>query len=518
MKRRTFLQTTSLASLPILVNGMGLTAVTRSRLFSLINGDSDRVLVLIQLNGGNDGLNMVIPIDQYDNLAEVRSNVLLRESSLHKLTDQVGLHPAMTGLRNLWEEGKLHITQSVGYPNQNRSHFRSTDIWSTASRADEVLTTGWVGRYFHSKFPDYPDNYPNQDCPDPFAITIGSTTSETCQGPVANFSLAVNDPFNLSPLDESVEGNLPNNCYGNEMRYLIDAIKKTNAYSDVISDAANNGTNLSAKYDDTNRLAQQLKTIALLISGGLKTKIYVANIGGFDTHAAQVTQDDPSQGTHALLLEFLSSAIEAFQEDLTLQGLDKRVVGMTFSEFGRRIRSNDSYGTDHGTAAPLIVFGSCVNPLILGDNPEISKDVDIQEGVPMQYDFRSVYGSILMDWFDVPDEDVRSLLYEDFQRLPILDPCESPTSQHDRDGSTLALQIFPNPVTDITTIRFESNGNRVHISIFDAIGNHIRTVMDRTLSVGLHEIPVEMASMPPGIYFIRLQESNLQKTVRVIKK
>src|SRR5690606_5570867 len=142
MKRRTFLQRSSLAGLPLLVNGIGLTAVTKSRLFSLINGDSDRVLVLIQLNGGNDELNTLIPLDQYDNLAVVRSNVLIPDSQILKISDTAGLHPSMTGMRQLYDAGKLHLTQSVGYPNQNRSHFRSSDIWSTGSAADEVLTTG----------------------------------------------------------------------------------------------------------------------------------------------------------------------------------------------------------------------------------------------------------------------------------------------------------------------------------------------------------------------------------------
>ena len=518
MKRRKFLQTTSLATIPVLVNGMGLTAVTRSRLFNFLNGDSDRVLVLIQLNGGNDGLNMVVPIDQYDNLAAVRSNVLMPQNSLLKLSDTVGLHSAMPGLRDLFDDGKLSIVQSAGYPNQNRSHFRSTDIWQTASASDEVLTTGWFGRYLESQYPDYPEGYPNTDCPDPFALTIGSNTSETCQGTVANFSLAVNDPFNLSPIPESLEGSLPNNCYGDEMRFLIDAIKKTNAYSDVITAAAEKGANLSTKYDDTNNLARQLRTIALLISGGLRTKIYVANIGGFDTHAAQVTQDDPTMGTHALLLEFLSSAIEAFQDDLQLLGLEKRVMGMTFSEFGRRIRSNDSYGTDHGTAAPLMLFGSCVNPGILGDNPEISRDVDIQEGVPMQYDFRSVYGTVLMDWFDVPENEVRDLFYDDFQRLPILDPCENPTSQNDWDKQAIEATLFPNPVSEQSTLRFESNGQRVSVALFDAIGNHLSTITDRTLGSGLHEIPIPVSGYTPGVYFIRLQQGDRQKTIRMVKR
>src|SRR5690606_27957596 len=140
-------------------------------------------LVLIQLNGGNDGLNMVIPLDQYSGLTSVRGNLVLPESSVLALTDLTGLHPKMTGLKTLFEEEKLSVIQSVGYPDQNRSHFRSTDIWTTASDSDEYLTTGWLGRYLDLKYPGYPVGYPNEEHKDPFAITLGTVVSETCQGP-----------------------------------------------------------------------------------------------------------------------------------------------------------------------------------------------------------------------------------------------------------------------------------------------------------------------------------------------
>ena len=188
---------------------------------------------------------------------------------------------------------------------------------------------------------------------------------------------------------------------------------QTNAYNDVIQTANDNGANLSTKYEDDDSLASKLKIVAKLIAGGLKTKVYVVNLGGFDTHALQVDGSDQTTGDHAELLSSLSKSICAFQDDLEQLGLDERVVGMAYSEFGRRIRSNDSLGIDHGTAGPMMLFGSCVNPAVLGDNPEISPDVDNQEGVPMQFDFRSVYGSVLMDWFEVEEQVVKDLLYDD---------------------------------------------------------------------------------------------------------
>jgi uncharacterized protein (DUF1501 family) len=301
----------------------------------------------------------------------------------------------MTHLKTSFDEGKLNVIQNVGYPNQNRSHFRSTDIWQTGSASNEVINTGWLGRYFDSYVMDYPEGYPNSQYPDPFAITVGSIISETCQGFAANYSLALEDPFGISPLLEDDDVNSdPTQGYGKDVNFVRTAIAQTNVYGTVISEAATKGTNM-VTYPTTNRLALQLKTIALLISGGLKTRIYVANIGGFDTHANQVDASDTTAGGHANLLSMLSEAIGLFQTDLSLQSLDQRVVGMTFSEFGRRIRSNGADGTDHGSAAPLFIFGSCVNPGITGDNPIINATVDEQEGVAMQFDVRSVYGYIL---------------------------------------------------------------------------------------------------------------------------
>ena len=518
MKRRSFLKTSSTASLPLMLNGMGVQAVMNSSIFNFINGDSDRVLVLIQLNGGNDGLAMLAPMDQYDNLANVRSNIIIPENEYLKIDHDLAFHPAMTGIKEVYDQGKMNILQSVGYPNQNRSHFRSTDIWTTASAADEFLTTGWLGRYFQDQYPDYPDAYPNADCPDPFALTIGSVVSETCQGVTGNFSLAINDPGNLSPLTEGVEATLPNNCYGNELKFLIQSVKQINAYSDSITDAADKGNNLSTKYGDDNALAQKLKTVAQLISGGLQTKIYIVNIGGFDTHATQVFNGSPTTGRHADLLLQLSDAVCAFQEDLEMLGIEKRVVGMTFSEFGRRIRSNDSFGTDHGTAAPLLVFGSCVNPDVIGDNPEIDQQVSIQDGIPMQIDFRSIYGSILVDWFDVPEDKVRELLYEEFQHLPILKDCSISTNNNEILKDDFNVVLKPNPFSHFVRLSFNSGNERVTVKIFDGLGQVVRNVSSKKYSEGYHELLIETHDLPSGNYFVRVQTQFQQRTVKMVKQ
>lgn len=506
-------------SLPIVLNGFRLSAMPRQSIFNSINEDSDRVLVLIQLNGGNDGLNTVLPLDQYSRLAAVRSNILLPENSLLGLSDTVALHPAMGGLRALYDDARLSIVQSVGYPDQNRSHFRSMDIWSTGSPSAEVWTTGWLGRFFQSGHPAYPEGYPNSDMPDPFAITMGSIVSETCQGASSSFSLTLNDPFSLAPLTQSEPDEVPDTPYGQELTFLRTTIAQTNAYGTNITAAAESGSNTAA-YPEGNRLADQLKNVALLISGGLRTKVYVANIGGFDTHANQVEEGDVLSGRHAALLSELTEAIAAFQSDLQQQGLDRRVITMTFSEFGRRIGSNGSFGTDHGSAAPLLVVGSCVKPGIIGDNPEIPDEVQVQDGLPMQYDFRDVYGSVLMDWFEVPESEVRSLLHSDFQHIPILDPCLSPTQAAAplQDDGEIELECFPNPFWEGANLRFRSEGEWVKLSVFNGLGSEIKVLANGYLPAGQQEFRFDGSGWPAGNYFFRLQMGNRQRVRAAVKR
>ncbi|MEM1216421.1 MAG: DUF1501 domain-containing protein, partial [Bacteroidota bacterium] len=444
-------------------------------------------------------------------------NIFIPESSFLNITDTVALHPSLTGLEEVYNAGKVNVVQSVGYPNQNRSHFRSLDIWHSASEADEFLDTGWIGRYFDTQFPGFPEGYPNDDCPDPLALTIGSVVSETCQGTGGNFSLALVDPENLSALATPANNELAAGCYGGRLAFLVNTIEQTNAYNEVIEAANGMGANLSTKYDDTNELAVKLRTVARLIAGGLQTKIYIVSLGGFDTHADQTVEGDSTTGEHATLLKTLGDAICAFQDDLQLMGLEERVLGMTYSEFGRRIRSNGSFSTDHGTAAPLVLFGSCVEAGILGDNPEISTDVDHQEGVPMQYDFRSVYGSVLMDWFEVEEQQVRDLLYEDFTPLPLLRNCSAVATQ-DPLTERLDAQVYPNPFSHTFTLEMTTESEWLKISLFDAIGSELRVISNQVFPAGRHRVQIETHRLPAGAYYLRVQTRNGQRALRVMKQ
>ncbi|MEM8523390.1 MAG: DUF1501 domain-containing protein [Bacteroidota bacterium] len=515
MKRRNFLRIGSLG-LPVMLNGIPVAAMCQNSWSELLS-NNDKVLVLIQLSGGNDGLNTFLPMSQYDKLAKVRSNIIIPKNQLIK-TPTHGFHPSLALIKSIYDNGKMGILQSVGYPNQNRSHFRSTDIWTTGSSAEEVITTGWLGRYFELEHPTYPEDYPNNQDTDPFAVTLGSLVSNTCQGTVANFSLAVKNPNRPSELTESGGENLYSNLtYGQHLKFLKTNIAQTNAYGEVIGKAAEKGNNL-VNYTDENRLSQQLKNVALMISGGLATKVYAVNLGGFDTHAAQVLDGEPTQGEHAELLTTLSQATTEFMDDLRQLGLEERVLTMTFSEFGRRIQSNDSFGTDHGSAAPLMLFGSCVRQGFIGDEPEIPNVVDIQDGVAMQYDFRDVYGSVLMDWFGAKKQEVKDILFEDFRYVSLLNDCSTTGTTSIFADEPFQVDHFPNPFTRQLQIEFESKEEWITLSIFDEVGKQVSVLVNERKQAGRHRVTFNAQRLPAGNYYYHLLGENGRRITKLVVK
>ncbi|MEM6763708.1 MAG: DUF1501 domain-containing protein [Bacteroidota bacterium] len=523
MKRRDFVRSASLSlSLPMVLGGSPIRAFGKTTALDALLANAafeDRVLVLVRLNGGNDGLNTFIPIDQYSNLSKARGNLLIPENVLQNtlIGDKNAFHPIMTGFKDLYDTEKLAILQSVGYPNSNGSHFRSTDIWTSATASDVFDPTGWLGRYLDSTNPGFPTGYPNEEFPDPLAITIGNQVSQTCQGPSVNMSMAL---ANLNGAQSLLEqnGETPDTPYGHELTFLRQSYEQTNKYNASIQNAAQLAPeNLSELYPRSgNKLADELMIVARLIAGGLKTKIYVVDLGGFDTHANQVQegQSPEEAGRHVDLLLRVSEAITAFQDDLRLFGLEDRVLGMTFSEFGRRIKANDSYGTDHGTAAPLFVFGSQVNSRIFGENPIIPDEVATRENLPMQYDFRAVYSSVLAGWFGVEEAGIRDVLFgEEYDYIPIIKSSPISTSIDDQLQKEVRLsQNYPNPFSGSTSIPLElDRAADVQIKVYDPMGQEIATVLDKKLAIGKHEIPFEGHELAAGNYYYRMQVGSYQQ-------
>lgn len=532
MNRRRFLRNTvpAAVTMPSLINGFSLTAhgsSTNSLLAGLLGEEAsnDHILVLIQLAGGNDGLNMVVPLDMYANYYNARPNVAIQQSRVLRLdgTDKSGLHPAMTEMQTMFNEGKVNIVQSVGYPNQNFSHFQSTDIWMTGDSNRNRFNRekrGWLGRYLESEYTGYPDAYPNAEMPDPLAIQISSIPTVDVQGTLFSMGLSITDPENVYNFTNPFSDYPLSAAFANkELRFLRVVSEKTKIYSDIIRTAYRSTNNMAA-YPE-NSLAHQLKIVARLIRGGLKTRIYTVSIGGFDTHKRQVNASDTSTGPHAKLMKDLSASIQAFQQDMELMGADDRVLGMTFSEFGRRIKSNASLGTDHGAAAPLVLFGKHVKKGILGASPEIPSDINVVNNVPFQYDFRSVYASVLERWFCVKQPLLNELLLQNYQSLPLVKggPCGLPDDPSDTNNQSeqLMLKMWPVPYGLTATIRFSTKGGHTFIQQINSLGQVVKVLTNREYAAGEYNIDIYDDNLPTGPYFIRLQNQSLQKVISVIK-
>lgn len=529
MKRRSFIK-----SVPIALGGLTIQAYANNSLLSSLTNsltDTDRILIIIQLGGGNDGLNTLIPLDQYSalSLPSVRQNILIPENKVLKLAGTngaTGLHPSMNRIFDLYNDGKLAIIQGVGSPKFSYSHFRATDIWMTGSDPDEIINSGWAGRYLANEFPNYPVGFPNASNPDPLAIRMGGNIVLGLQNQGVPMGIAVstaNDPLNLNG---TLFTDPPTNDYmGKEVAYVRELQRQTDKFGDAVKGAADKGANLSSLYpklpaDPGYLMGQQLATVAKLISGGIKTRIFWLTTSGFDTHSAQVVTNDHTIGTHANLLKGVSDAIGAFMDDAKLLGFEDRVAGMTFSEFGRRIISNASGGTDHGAAQPVFIFGSKVVPGIVGNNPTIDPNSNTNSNLPMQYDLRSVYASILADWFCVEQPALDQILFKNFQKLPILDPANCISTyvhEENKKAGESIIMAYPNPCVNSTKIKFETKGGFTLVQLINNEGTVIQDIVSKVMQAGIFEVDCDMQILPAGLYYVRIQNGPLQQVKSVLK-
>ena len=519
MERRKFLKSTALLSAPLLFNQIPVMASSQldSKSLEILGSaaaECGKILVIIQMNGGNDGLNTVFPRDQWDKLSAARANILMKETDVLTLSKNptTGLHPAMKEMQSLYDNGKLMIVQGVSYPNPSYSHFRATDIWFTGSDSDKSLTTGWLGRSLNTIYPGFPLVYPNPDMTDPLAIQIGSSLPFSLQGSTINMAYSVPDPDDLLNVINATPDPAPNSDYGKELTFLRLMKDQSNKYRKVIQDAYNVAKPLSADYPNKNGLAEQLQIVAKLINGGLKTPIYIVNHPkGFDSHEDQVLDSDRTKGRQAENLSILSQAVGAFQKDLEIIGKDDLVSGMTFSEFGRRIKSNDSAGTDHGTVAPVIFFGAALNtgkrnvqgtahPIsgMIGTSPKLPSASDVDDELDLQFDFRQIYATIMQDWLCMTKEQSDQVLGASFQKLPIFNKNKSGASAAYYD--TNFMTIFPNPVvnnliniqfndflkTTVDVVIYSIQGYKVFGSSFAVDGDLLTFTTNTYLSTGTY--------------------------------
>jgi len=455
----------------------------------------DRVLVLLQLDGGNDGLNTLVPFE--DALYyRARPTLALPKTQIVAIAPDLGFHPSLASLAPVFAEGDMAVVQNVGYTRPDLSHFRSTDIWTTASDADVALQTGWVGRYIHEVTPDFRASPPQH----PIAVQIGGP-SLMFQGPDTNMGMAIRDLGRFESLVEEGRfyslADVPPTVYGDEMGYLRDVANAAFRYAGAIQEAGTRGNN-SVAYPD-NPLAASLRVVAQLIKGGLETKIYVVSLGGFDTHADQAD-------LHAQLLRYLAESVTVFLSDFAGDSRRDNLLVMTFSEFGRRVYENGSLGTDHGTSAPLFFFGRPVQGGMYGRRAALD-DLDAGGNPIYDIEFRHIYATVLQDWFGLPPAASDALLGGPFEALSVLTgPTGTATEAADLpDGFTLHPN-YPNPFNPHTMIAYAlARPSTVRLTVFDAQGRRVRTLVDGHQGAGAYEVVFRGEGLPSGTYHYRLQ-------------
>ena len=355
----------------------------------------DRILVLVQLEGGNDGLNTVIPFDD-DAYFKARPGLAIPKGRVVRLDDHEGLHPSLAALRGVWDDGALAVLQGIGYANASRSHFTSTDVWHTARIGTNARWSGWLGRALDRTDPaEVPALYL-----DPGPLTLALVGERVIVPSVADASR-----FRVHGNKKLLEGLVARERKG-AAEYIAKSARQAYRASARI-EAALKADAFKSKYPGTD-LAQRLWQVARMVQADLPARVYGVRLTGFDTHSRQ-------EQAHAQLLKTLGDALGAFHHDLKAHDLDKRVLTVTYSEFGRRVRENRSLGTDHGAAAPMFVMGGASKGGLKGEHPSLT---DLEDGdLKFQTDFRRVYATVLQEWLKV---DARAVLGAAYAPVPFL--------------------------------------------------------------------------------------------------
>jgi uncharacterized protein (DUF1501 family) len=565
MKRRNFLKKLPIAaSIPFAVGGIPLRLMAENPLTQVLrtNGNGDKVLIILQMHGGNDGLNCLIPVENYEGYYKARPNIAIpAKNSIRSYIPldstlpsnvQVGLHPDMSAMKAMYDQGKVNIVQGVSYKNNNGSHFRGRDIWFMGGGSDDYFDSGWLGRYLQNQYvippKTYPADFPNEDMPHPLALEMGSDVSLIFhQKGSIPASIYIDDPESFAKMIDELEGfqdnidekgippvALTDSAYWKELtQWILKTEDTSKKYAQKLLEVYQKSTDTSVTYPEkypfnapqgsaTNHLSAQLKLIARLLAGGIKTRVFMVKIGGFDTHAGQVESYDPTMGAHAALMYHISSAMKAFQDDLKLRGLDENVLTVTTSEFGRRIKSNGSFGTDHGTGGPIFIFGRGARPGVIGEVPNLAKD-----NIEMQYDYRQIYANILLDWMGVPKDVLASTIFgnqkpplelRDFIDGPRVDgltgnyeplplATQEITGVEEFVGSRFSLEdCYPNPAKEKTTIFFKVNAaSQVTVNLVDQQGKEIRTLINKHYEPGQHRVEVDLNGIGTGHYIYQMK-------------
>ena len=445
--------------------------------------ETDNVLILIRLKGGNDGLNTVVPLYDYDTYANARPNIKLNQNQLFNLSDDFAMANYATGFEKMWGDGEMKIVHGVGYENATLSHFNSSDVWATANDSPSE-TTGWLGRYFEEQFPDYLLNPPER----PTAIQIGGVSNIMFDGEEANYAFTVGNPNRLEEIAETGNlydvSNLPDCRYGEKVGFIKNIANTTFSYAGVIHDAYDN----SSSYSDypNNSLSAQLSIISRLIKGGLGAKIYMVSLDGFDTHNNQLERQEQ-------LITTVSDTIDHFYEDLKSAGWDDKVMSMTISEFGRRISENGSGGTDHGKASSLMLFGSGLNGNgFAGEHPDIGNPDNVGN---MNYttDFRQVYTTLLKEWLCADPALIDTVFQNNsYDDLDLGFSCENTLSNDTVNGIGDRFTHIPYYSDNQVYIRINTpRAQHIDMKLYNMMGQEVMTLKNKILFEGEHIINVK---------------------------
>ena len=538
MKRRNFIKLTSSASALGLFPNEITSALKVAEDFLGCN-ITNRKLVLIDLAGGNDGLNTVIPINSYDLYSNLRPTLRIPDSGVNSFINldstlsenqQLGLHPALVGLKNLYDEGILRILQSVGYPSQNKSHFTSTDIYNTGNDGNSWLNggdSGWIGRFMESYY------YNLVESSFPLGVEIGSKSGSLGFHGEAEHGLAINIEGQdasgfysvLSGLGGQPPTYIPDSHYGTELQYIIENDQLSNTYSEAISNAFNNGSN-NADYQDTD-ISDQLKTVARLISGGLESKIYLVKLRGFDTHFSQIQSQNDIIGEHNELLTALDGAVNKFMADIQSQGFQDDIVGLTFSEFGRKAKENGNLGTDHGEIAPMFVFGQPVNGGVSGVNVDLTEATEDNNWQlqTYQHDYRQTIGTLLQDYLGADNLAIDATFFNHTTNESFSD---NKISELIKTEFSVAENCYTNTLTGndniekLFTISPNPSNNSIILSGYNYNGDISYKIYDLNSKLVLEgrakiDEPINISSFMNGIYLITLRFNNRVETHRIIK-
>lgn len=543
MKRRNFLKILPAAGVSsFVVNGNAFRPFANSRMakiFSDCDSIRERALILIQLKGGNDGINNLIPIAQYDTYANIRPSIRIPDSGAGAYIDldttlkdskRVGLHPAMTAVKEMYDKGWVNVIQGVGYQSPNQSHFKSTDLWLSGgdgTPANFNIQSGWMGRSLQALFPDV-EGAPTPDMPDPLGMQVGDSNPSlgfhTETEHQNSINLTGQDPSGFYSLVQTIGGapimNVPDTEHGHELDYIMSVEQSVNKYAQRITDVFNAGSNIGS-YPATG-LANQLKTIARLIRGGCRTKIYLCALGGFDTHSAQVDSGDTAMGNHAELLQTLSEAVKAFFDDLEAMGIGDHAIACTFSEFGRCAAENGSFGTDHGTLAPMYIFGETASPGVTGANVDLSNLTNDNQLQGTQNDYRQVFSTLLQDWLGANNWVMEQTMFENYTKLPlvganyVVDPqCYyggSVTIVDDIfDTPKQQLHVFPNPAQVTAEVMFNTTNPFNGRLTLHSLGGSLISAQNVQVFAGDNSYFLDILHLPAGLYIVRLQDLSTGK-------